>query len=279
MPFPDTFGVVRFEGRKGCRSAMLSRSRSFGQPRDDLQGVMENPAKLVLHRDEGTMFPITASSCPSSSSRGERLAFYGPISYRRLTWLSFTQHNQVFLDKRSPRYRGMLQGRGITGADFEFRLQGSYDPVEYVCQYSESHLNFVSRWCEGGDLLLLRADGRCGEGDLHRTQISHTPIPRGHRHLFTPLRARDGAREGDRQLLCLPDELNPPERAPEGLQLQEAPWMYRGAPTWTRRDGGRSTPTGTTSGPPRRVTGLRRSRRRPSCAGRRSSRVRGRCPI
>ena len=117
-----------------------------------------------------------------------KLAFYRAHLVPRLTWLSFTKHNQVFLDKTVPEIiEACLKDGGLTGADFEFRLQGTYDPVEYVCQYGESHLNFVSRWCEReGIYYFFEQTERAEKVVFTDTHISHTPVPGGHHHYSPP---------------------------------------------------------------------------------------------
>ena len=116
------------------------------------------------------------------------LAFYRAHLVPRLTWLSFTRHNQVFLNKSVPEIiEGCLKDGGLTGADFAMRLQGSYDPIEYVCQYSESHLNFVSRWCEREGIYYFFEQTDQGEKVIFTdTQISHMPLTRGDTITYSP---------------------------------------------------------------------------------------------
>ena len=76
------------------------------------------------------------------------------------------------------------------------RLQGSYDPVEYVCQYGESHLNFVSRWCEREGIYYFFEQSGGGEKVVFTdTQISHTPIPQG---TPSPIHPLPGSRRATR---------------------------------------------------------------------------------
>ncbi|HQQ11509.1 MAG TPA: type VI secretion system tip protein TssI/VgrG, partial [Synergistales bacterium] len=99
-----------------------------------------------------------------------------------------TEHNQVFLDKSVPEIiEECLKDGGLTAADFEMRLQGSYDALEYVCQYGESHLNFVSRWAEREGIYYFFEQEDSGEKVVFTdTLISHTPYPQGDSIYYSP---------------------------------------------------------------------------------------------
>jgi type VI secretion system secreted protein VgrG len=87
----------------------------------------------------------------------------------------------VFLDKTVPEIiEACLKDGGLTAMDFEFRLQKTYDPREYVCQYGESHLNFISRWSEREGIYYFfeQQDGR-EKVIFADTKIVHTPLSQG----------------------------------------------------------------------------------------------------
>ena len=101
---PDTFGVVKFAGSEGISECYTFEVTLVSDNLEiDLQGVIENPAKLTFHRDEGddaAYHGILLSF--EQLHEVNKLAFYRAHLVPRLTWLSFTQHNQVFLDKTVP---------------------------------------------------------------------------------------------------------------------------------------------------------------------------------
>ena len=187
---PDAFGVVRFAGTEGLSKCYTFEVTLVSDNLEiDLQAVMENPARLTVHRPEGddvSWRGILLSFEQLNEVNG--LAFYRAHLVPRLTWLSFTRHNQVFLNKSVPEIiEGCLKDGGLTGADFAMRLQGSYDPIEYVCQYSESHLNFVSRWCEREGIYYFFEQTDQGEKVIFTdTQISHMPLTRGDTITYSP---------------------------------------------------------------------------------------------
>jgi len=187
---PDTFGVVRFLGTEGISKCYAFEVTLVSDKLDlDLEGVMENPAKLTFHRAEGDDVGYHGILLSFEQLHEvNKLAFYRAHLVPRLTWLSFTEHNQVFLDKSVPEIiEACLKDGGLTGADFEMRLQGSYDPIEYVCQYSESHLNFVSRWAEREGIYYFFEQSDAGEKVVFTdTQISHTPLTQGDTIIYSP---------------------------------------------------------------------------------------------
>jgi type VI secretion system secreted protein VgrG len=187
---PDTFGVVKFAGTEGISKCYAFEVTLVSDKLElDLGGVMENPAKLTFHREGGNDVSYHGILLSFEQLHEvNKLAFYRAHLVPRLTWLSFTEHNQVFLDKSVPEIiEACLKDGGLTGADFEMRLQGSYDPIEYVCQYSESHLNFVSRWAEREGIYYFFEQTDAGEKVVFTdTQISHMPLTQGDTIIYSP---------------------------------------------------------------------------------------------
>ena len=148
---PDTFDVVEFKGVEG-----LSRPYQFEvdlvspNPDIDLTEVVRSRATLVLLReaDEEILFHGILAVFEQTGSYGSAY-FYRAVLKPALWRLSLTHHNQVFLDKSVPEIlQAVLKDGGLAADEFELRLTGSYAPHEYVCQYQESHFDFVSRWME-----------------------------------------------------------------------------------------------------------------------------------
>ncbi|MFH1983885.1 MAG: type VI secretion system tip protein TssI/VgrG [Pseudomonadota bacterium] len=145
----DTFAVVNFNGEEG-----LSRTYRFdiGLVTDnaeiDLDAIMESPVKFTIHRDEGNDVSFSGILATFEQQHAvDDFVFYQATLVPRLWWLSLAYHNQVFLDKSvKEMVEAVLMDGGLTALDFEFRLQGTYEPQLYVCQYGESHLNFIDRW-------------------------------------------------------------------------------------------------------------------------------------
>jgi type VI secretion system secreted protein VgrG len=189
---PDTFGVVSFKGTEGISKCYAFEIMLVSDNLElDLENVIENPAKLTFHRDTGGNVSYHGILLSFEQLHEiDKLAFYRAYLVPRLTWLSFTQHNQVFLNQSVPEIvEACLKDGGLTGAAFEMRFEASYDPVEYVCQYGESHLNFVSRWCEREGIYYFFEQSDAGEKVIFTdTQIFHTPYSQGDTITYSPPR-------------------------------------------------------------------------------------------
>jgi type VI secretion system secreted protein VgrG len=146
----DTFGVVDFKGFEG-----FSKPYEFeimlvsSDPEIDLTEVLQNPAVFTILREEGDIpFNGILSQFEQLHAVVDHV-FYRAVLVPRFWWLSLTQHNQIFLDKTVPEIIGeVLEDGGLTTDDYELRISNDYPKWEYICQYRESHQNFVSRWME-----------------------------------------------------------------------------------------------------------------------------------
>ncbi|MFH1983890.1 MAG: type VI secretion system tip protein TssI/VgrG [Pseudomonadota bacterium] len=145
----DTFAVIDFSGEEG-----LSRTYRFDiglvtENADiDLDAVMAGNAKFVIHREAHHDVPFSGILTAFEQQHAvDGYVFYRAVLVPRLWWLSLTHHNQIFLGKTVPDIvAAVLKDGGLTSMDYDFRLQGTYAPQEYVCQYDESHLDFIERW-------------------------------------------------------------------------------------------------------------------------------------
>jgi len=148
---PDTFGVVHFKGNEAISSPYQFEIMLVSTRLDiNLEGVIQSPARLVIHREDGddVVYHGILVHFEQLHSVGE-YGFYRANLAPKLWWLSLTHHNQVILNKSLPDIvADVLRDGGLTSLDFEFRLKGTYAPLDYICQYGESNLNFISRRLE-----------------------------------------------------------------------------------------------------------------------------------
>ena len=104
------------------------------------------------------------------------LLFFRVLLVPRLKLLSLTQHNQVFLNKSLPEILDSVFKERLP-AGFELRLQAGYDPIEYVCQYNESSLDFASRLMEHNGLYYFFEESDWGEKLVVTDTLTvHMPI-------------------------------------------------------------------------------------------------------
>jgi type VI secretion system secreted protein VgrG len=67
-----------------------------------------------------------------------------PRAYR----MTLIEMLDVYVDQSLPDViKTKLESSGLEGA-FDLRLSASYEKREFICQYKETDLDFVSRWCE-----------------------------------------------------------------------------------------------------------------------------------
>jgi type VI secretion system secreted protein VgrG len=186
---PDTFGVVRFKGSEG-----FSRCYEFEvdlvstEAEIDLDQVLKNPATFTILREEGDIPFHGILAEFEQLHMVDEYVFYRAVLVPKLWWLSLTHHNQVFLDKKIPDIlQEVLKDGGLTSLDFDLKLQKTYPKWEYVCQYRESHLEFVSRWMEREGMYTYFEQGDDREKVIVTdTRTAHQEMPQGKTMYYSP---------------------------------------------------------------------------------------------
>lgn len=136
----------------------FSGTEAISQPyRFELELVSEQPdleLESLLHRqvylgfDEqghgvhGLVYRI------AQGDSGRRLTRYQISLVPHLAYLAHNSHQRVFQHKTVPQIVAqVLEGQGIHGDCFEFRLSGHYPEREYCVQFGETDLAFIQRLC------------------------------------------------------------------------------------------------------------------------------------
>lgn len=118
----------------------------------DVRGAVGERATLTADRDDGR-----GPMCWQGILAGARLlhetaerALYRASLVPKLWVLQQYVRSYVHTKKKIDAYvADTLKDGGLTGGDFEFKSNaGAYPQEEFVCQYRESHLDFVHRWLE-----------------------------------------------------------------------------------------------------------------------------------
>jgi type VI secretion system secreted protein VgrG len=186
---PDGTRVVGFRGNEG-----ISRPYAFEvfltiadeESQDfDLADAINAKATLTLDRQDGRppfVFHGMFSEVSILHEMGGR-ALVRALLVPQLWRLSQTLHSRIFTDKRIPDIlKDALEDGGLTSDEFTFKLAGQYKPEEHVCQYQESHLDFISRWMERegmyyyfeqgdrGEKLVI-SDNRSFQHELHEQKV------------------------------------------------------------------------------------------------------------
>ena len=166
----------------------------------DSRAIVHNKGTLIFHREGGDIPYHGIVSNFDQLHEVDGRAFYLAHLVPRFWWLSVLQSNQVFLDRTVPDFlTSILQDGGLlAGEDFEFRLQGSYKSWEYVCQYGETHLNFLSRWCEREGIYYYFEQTEDREKVIFTdTLIAHTDSPSGGDFVYAPPSGLETLHEGE----------------------------------------------------------------------------------
>jgi len=191
----ETFTVVRFRGEEGLSRCYRFELELVAEDASiDLAAVLAAPAALTVRRPDGDVLFQGILAEFEQLHQFENYVFYRAVIVPRLWWLGLTHHNQVFLNQTVPQIlESCLKDGGLTEQDFELRLQKEYPVWEYVCQYGESHLAFVSRWMEregiyyyfeqssGGEKVIL-TDTRVVHGAMPDGETLHYSSPSGLQH-------------------------------------------------------------------------------------------------
>ncbi|WP_432738124.1 type VI secretion system Vgr family protein [Maridesulfovibrio sp. FT414] len=186
----NSFSVVRFRGTEGLSTIYRFSIMLISEKSDlDIGAILQNPAEFTIKRDDGDIpFKGMLSSFEQMHQAG-KVCFYRAELVPKLWWATLTHCNQIFLNETPKGFLGdVLKKAGLKeGLSFDFKLQGSYPTWEYVCQYDESHFNFVSRWMERDGMYYYFEQTDQGEKMvITDTHIAHSPMKEGTSLSYSP---------------------------------------------------------------------------------------------
>ncbi|WP_437959798.1 type VI secretion system tip protein TssI/VgrG [Sorangium sp. So ce119] len=132
----------------------------------DEEALLAEPAALVFlsgDREERRIFGVISVVRDALHTETLHMAYtltFVPRAFR----LTLTETSEIFMDLSVPEViKKKLERAGLhEGDDFELRLVSTYPPREYVVQYKETDLQFVSRLAEhlGISFFFEHRDGR-----------------------------------------------------------------------------------------------------------------------
>lgn len=193
----DTFAVVRFHGEEGLSLLYDFEILLISEKADlDLESILQSPATFTIKSKNGDLPFHGILSSFEQLHQADAYVFYRARLRPKLWWLTLTHHNQVFLNKKLDGFLGdVLQDGGLSqGLDFEFKLKGQYPTWDYLCQYGESHFEFVSRWMERDGVYYWFEQGEQGEKmTASDTLIAHTTMPGHETFHYAPPTGLDAA--------------------------------------------------------------------------------------
>ncbi|HUT53478.1 MAG TPA: type VI secretion system tip protein TssI/VgrG [bacterium] len=191
----DTFVVVNFTGTEGLsRPYEMDITLMSGQPEIDLKAVLENPAALYLR--PGHKLPIHGLIAKFKQlNEVDGNVFYQAILVPRLWQLTLFNVSEVYLEMTFPEIlEQVLQEGGLTPSDYRLELERMnpdhalpYRTWSFVCQYQETHLNFISRWMEREGIYYFFEQGEDSETlVITDSSIIHVDLPEEKLVHFSP---------------------------------------------------------------------------------------------
>jgi type VI secretion system secreted protein VgrG len=189
----DTFGVVNFRGEEGLSTLYQFEIELIAASDSDLDisEVIQEQARLKILRDgdeADIQFHGMLREFEQQHQFG-KACFYRAVLVPRIWWLSQTLENRVFLDTNTPdMIREVLKSADFTeDEDFSINLEKeNYPEFDYVCQYNESHLDFIQRLMEREGLYyyfeqtdardkLIIIDSLQGHKDMEEDSLTYAP--------------------------------------------------------------------------------------------------------
>lgn len=149
----DKFAVVNMEGYEAISHLFRFEITLVSDDADiDFDQMLQNPATFRIYAADG------ASSMPyhgvlaefDQLHRADGYVFYRAVLVPRIWQLSLYRVSEVYLEEKPipALIKKVLEGARFTSMDFALKTSGSYRDRSFVCQYQESHLDFLSRWME-----------------------------------------------------------------------------------------------------------------------------------
>ncbi|MBI4565354.1 MAG: type VI secretion system tip protein VgrG [Planctomycetes bacterium] len=155
----DQFQIYRFEATEEIsrpyRYTLYLLSSADTLSSLDVQDVLRQPAHLELRHPLPGSSDYETLRVPGMVASLEVMgatkdwAFYRVELVPRVWKMSLSRQTRIFLDVAMPEIiEKVLQGVGFASEDYELRLSASYAKREFVLQFQESDLDFLSRLME-----------------------------------------------------------------------------------------------------------------------------------
>ena len=168
---PGGTRVVGFRGSEGISRPYVFEIylslESGGESHElDLADAIGAKATLTLSRQDDAepyVFHGIFSELSLLHEMGGR-ALCRALLVPQLWRLRQTFHSRIFTAMSIPDViAATLEDGGLTSEDYVFKLAGQHKPEEHICQYQESHFDFISRWMEREGLYYYFEQGEARE--------------------------------------------------------------------------------------------------------------------
>lgn len=187
---PNTLHITSLQGRERISQPYRFDVELVSPKADvDARAMLQNPALIGIkqgipirggsQRGVQTLKMHGVLSSFEQAERNKDWVRYRASLVPRLARLGITQRTRIFMDKTVPQIvEEVLKESGSSPGDYEFRTGSrEYSKREYVAQFQESDLNFVSRLLEHEGIFYYFLQGDDGEKVVFGDSISaHEPI-------------------------------------------------------------------------------------------------------
>lgn len=163
----DTFAVVRMQGHEAI--SQLYRFELVLVSDDaqiDLERMLQQNATLQILAPDDARKRTPYSGMLAEFDQlhhANGYTFYRAVLVPRAWRLTLSRTSEVYLNEQTipQTIEKLLRDAQLAGNNANFKLTGQYRPRSYVCQYQESHFDFISRWMEKeGMYYYFAQDGR-----------------------------------------------------------------------------------------------------------------------
>ena len=197
----DTFGVINFKGYEAISKTYDFEIMLVSSRKDiDLEDILQSQVVFTIHRgeDDDVLFNGILAEFDQLHEVND-IIFYRARLVPKLWWLTLTHHNQVFLNQSVPDFvEDALRDGGLETEGFDIATLSGYQELDYICQYDESHFNFVSRSLERQGIYYYFTQEPDGEVlVLTDTKFSHDALKEGAELFYNPASGLEGKHLGE----------------------------------------------------------------------------------
>lgn len=149
----DTFEVVTMQGYESISRPFRFELTLVSDDADiDFEQMLQSQVAFTIYAPDGKQptpyYGMVAEFDQLHESGG--YIFYRVVMVPRIWQLSLYQISEVYLEEKPipALIKQVLESANFNSNDFEIKTNGQYRDRSFVCQYQESHLDFISRWLE-----------------------------------------------------------------------------------------------------------------------------------
>ena len=165
----DKFDVVNLEGFEAInRPYRFSLTLVSDDAEIDFNKILQNPATLCIYSPDGTQ-EVPYHGVIAEFEQMQKVGnyvYYRAVLVPRLWRLSLYQITEVYLNEQTVPdiLEKVLKGSQLSSRDYQFSLTGDYRKRSFVCQYQETHLDFISRLMEKEGIYYFYDQGTARDG-------------------------------------------------------------------------------------------------------------------